>query len=309
MVSELDRRLVMLTVVIGTGRMGPGIAAACAKAGAEVRLLGRDAERAQRAARAARAFADGAEALIEAAPIERGAMDRADLVVETIVEDAEVKSELFHRIEEWLGDETILATNTSSFRISDLARAVAHPERFVGFHFLNPAQITPVVEVIPGRSTGGPTTDSLVDFSHRMGKTPLVVQRDIPGFIWNRLQFAMLRECVHLLDEGVADVNAIDAAVSDGLAPRWVTSGPLATADLGGIETFSVVASQLYPSLCNDTKPQVALAKRGERGERFYSWSEESEREVLSMRERNLKELLSTIERGRDAIRPPAGPA
>ena len=298
----------MIAVVIGTGRMGPGIAAACAKAGAEVHIIGRNAERTERAVEAARKLAGDAVPPIESGPIEPALMAGADLVVETIIEDADVKSELFRKIEEWIEDRTILATNTSSFRIGDLAQGVARPERFIGFHFLNPAQITAIVEVIPGPATDERTTAWLVDFGRRMGKTPLVVHRDVPGFIWNRLQCAMLRECLHLLDEGVADVESIDAAVSDGLAPRWIASGPLATADLGGIQLFSIVASRLYLSLCNDTKPQPALAERGRRGERFYHWTEQSEQDVGDLRQTNLKELLRMIERRRAAMPPPLEP-
>jgi 3-hydroxybutyryl-CoA dehydrogenase len=287
-------------VVIGTGLMAPGIAAACASTGASVRVVGRDPDRAAAAAAFAREHADSPA--ITSGPIEPPAVAAADLVVESIVEDLDAKTELFRRIEGWIPGETVVATNTSSLRIGDLAGALRRPQRFIGLHFLNPAHITTVVEVIPGPDTEQRTTVWLADFSRRMGKAPLVVRRDAPGFIWNRLQFALLRECLHLLEEGVADVEAIDAAVSDGLAPRWTASGPLATADLGGIRTFATVASELYPSLCNDVAPPQSFVARGERGERFYAWTADSERMVAHLREEHLRESRSVIEQRRGAM-------
>jgi 3-hydroxybutyryl-CoA dehydrogenase len=102
----------------------------------------------------------------------------------------------------------------------------------------------------------------------------------VPGFVWNRLQFALLRECLHLIDEGVADAATIDAAICEGLAPRWLASGPLATADLGGIHTFATIAEQLFPVLSAAREVTPALAAR----ERFYEWTPASEAAVAALR-------------------------
>jgi len=225
-------------VVVGTGAMAPGIAAACAAAGTSVTIAGRDEDRAA-------AAAEDAGDDVRASPIEPAAFAGCDLVIETVVEDITVKRDLLSRIEGWLDAGAIVAPNTSSLPVGSLASALEHPGRLAGFHFLNPAAVTAVVEIVPGPATAPATIELLVELAGRMEKLPLVLRRDYPGFIWNRLQMAMIRECVHLLDEGVADLAAIEAAVSDGLAPRWIAAGPLATSDLGGSATFRIVAEQL----------------------------------------------------------------
>jgi len=261
--------------------MAPGIATACSTAGAEVRLAGRDPERVADAARAASALAGVS---VTPMPLAPDTFFGGELAVETVVEDVEVKIELLQRIEGWLPQDAVLATNTSSFSIEVLARALARPGRFAGFHFLNPAHLTAVVEVVPGPATDQSTIDVLADLARWMGKTPLVLRRDVPGFIWNRLQFALIRECLHLLDEGVAHIASIDAAVSDGLAPRWLAGGPLATADLGGLDTFRRAAARLFPELAGGGEVSPALARRAAQGGSFYRWSEESRRAIETIR-------------------------
>lgn len=258
-------------IVIGTGRMAPGIAAACVKAGAAVTIVGRNAER---AAVAAGAAGDG----VVSAPLAKESMGVCDLVVETVVEDLELKKDLLGRIEPWLGHETVIATNTSSLAVDDLAAVLERPERFAALHFLNPAETTAVVEVVPGERTTGPTVARLVELCRRMDKLPLVLRRDYPGFIWNRLQMAVIRECLHLLNEGVADLEAIDAAVSDGLAPRWLAAGPLATSDLGGSSTFRIVASQLFPRLAAGSEVPDRL------GPGFYAWTDDTRAGIARLR-------------------------
>jgi 3-hydroxybutyryl-CoA dehydrogenase len=235
-----------------------------------VRIAGRDPRRAAAAvARAAEIGAPGAQA----APIGPGAFADADLVLETVVEDADVKRGLLARIEPWCPDAAVITTNTSSLTIAGLAGALARPGRFAGFHFLKPAHLTGVVEVIPGPDTDAAVTERLRAVARAMGKAPLVVRRDAPGFIWNRIQFAVLRECLHMLEAGIASAEDIDAAVSDGLAPRWVAAGPLATADLGGLRTFALVSRGLFPHLAAETEVPAALADRARQGRPFAPWT------------------------------------
>jgi len=244
--------------VIGSGRMAPGIAAACLDAGAEVTVAARDTGKAEAATKLAGEYHRAApDARIASAAIEPHAFEAADCVIETIAEDLDSKLELLGRIEPWLGPEAVLATNTSSFSITALAESLRRPHQFAGFHFLNPAHVTAVVEVIAGERTEPDALDELADLGRRMGKLPLIVRRDVPGFIWNRLQYAMLRECLHLLEEGVADIRSIDAAVSDGLAPRWLGAGPLATADLGGWPL-----SPRSPKSCSRSSPTPDRCRR-----------------------------------------------
>jgi 3-hydroxybutyryl-CoA dehydrogenase len=269
-------------VVVGTGAMAPEIAAACAAAGMPVRIAGRDAGRARAAAATADGYLGGGER-VEAAGIVPGAFAGADLVIETVVEDLAVKRDLLARLEPWCPPAAVIATNTSSLRIADLAGALADPARFGGLHFLKPAHLTAVVEVVPGPSTGEATVEALRRVAAAMGKAPLVVRADVPGFIWNRIQFAVLRECLHMLEAGVASAADIDAAVSDGLAPRWMAAGPLTTADLGGLSTFATVAGRLFPEL-SDAAAAPELARRAAAGEPFAPWARDAASAVAALR-------------------------
>lgn len=264
----------MRTVVVGTGSMGPEIAAAFAMAGFETQIAGRTAIGRDEAARRATVWAGGLP--VTTAPIDEPAFADVDLVVETIVEDLATKHELLRRIEPWCHPKAIIATNTSSLTIASLAEALASPGRFAGLHFLKPAHLTGVVEIIPGPATAPGTTEVLRDVAGQMGKAPLIARRDVPGFIWNRVQFAVLRECLHMLETGVASAEDIDAAVSDGLAPRWTAAGPLATADVGGLATFARICDLLFPHLANDDAAPAAIRESAERGEPLQPWTRDA---------------------------------
>jgi 3-hydroxybutyryl-CoA dehydrogenase len=266
--------------------MAPGIAAACVAAGASVVIVGRDPDRTGHAAR------EAGDA-VGAAPIAPEGFAGCDLVIETVREDLGLKRELLSQIEDWIEAGTLVATNTSSLPVEDLASALRRPERLAGMHFLNPADVTAVVEIVPGPATAPDTIEQLAELADRMDKTPLVLRRDCPGFIWNRLQMAMVRECIHLLEEGVADLATIDAAVSDGLAPRWVAAGPLATTDLGGSATFRLVADQLFRRLSSASAVSERL------GPGFYEWTEESVELVKALRQEALCANRALAERRR----------
>ncbi len=272
-----------VATVIGTGAMAPEIAAALAAAGLSVTIAGRSPERAAGACARARELAEGG-ARIAAATIGAEAFASAGLVVETIAEDGDAKRELLGRVSGWLAPGALVATNTSSLRVADLAGALARPEAFAGLHFLKPAHLTAVVEVIPGPRTAPATTEALVALAGRMAKAPLVVREDVPGFIWNRIQFAVLRECLHLLEAGVAGPDEIDAAVSDGLAPRWMAAGPLATADLGGLRTFALVSAQLFPELSAAREVPESLAAAARSGGALAAWTAEAGDGVAELR-------------------------
>jgi 3-hydroxybutyryl-CoA dehydrogenase len=276
-------------VVVGTGSMAPEIAACLAGAGTAVRIVGRDRGRATAAAETALGYLEG-PGEITAATIGAQELAEAALVVETIVEDLEAKRELLARVEGWCPSEALIVTNTSSLRIADLAGALRLPDRFAGLHFLKPGHLTGVVEVIPGPATDPATVEVLCRLAEQMGKAPLIVRADEPGFIWNRIQFAVLRECLHMLEAGIADAADIDAAVSDGLAPRWTAAGPLATADLGGLRTFAAVSAQLNPHLAANTGVSPELVARAESGEPFASWVREGGPAVAALRAQALRQ-------------------
>jgi len=288
--------------IVGTGRTATGIAAACAAAGAQVRVAGRSAERAGRVADAAAALAGRHVASAGLGP---AAFADADMVLETVVEDLATKRDVLGRVEAWATPVSILATNTSSLSLRELGARLARPEAFLGMHFLHPADLTAVVEVVRGPATSASAVARVCELAARMGKQPLVVQHDIPGFIWNRIQFAVLRECLHLLDEGIAGIEAIDAAVSDGLAPRWVGGGPFLTADLGGLGTFVRAAAQLFPTLASDREVPARLASREAHGDTFYAWDEASLARAVEFRRRLLADQRAHVEERR-SLTPPA---
>lgn len=276
-------------VVIGTGAMAPEIAACLAATGTSVAIAGRDAGRTRDAVAQARVHAGADDAPIAPAAIGREAFAEAALVVESITEDLDAKRALLAAVEPWCPDAAVIATNTSSLRISDLAEALHRPQRFAGLHFLKPAHLTGVVEVIPGPETDQPTVDVLRALAGQMGKAPLLVRADEPGFIWNRIQFAVLRECLHMLEAGIADAADIDAAVSDGLAPRWTAAGPLATADLGGLRTFALVSAQLNPHLASGAGVSEELTARADAGEPLAPWTRDGGPAVAALRAEALR--------------------
>ena len=291
----------MHAVVLGTGSMAPEIAAALAVAGGPVVVCGRSRERADAAARRAhgagrRRADDHGRRPGRSAPSPAPA-----LVVETVAEDLALKRELLARIEAWSPPEAILATNTSSLRIADIAAALARPGAL-----RRPAlpQAGP-----PDRGGGGGARPADRPGRRRrrwrrraeaMGKAPLVVRADVPGFIWNRIQFAVLRECLHMLEAGVADAADIDAAVSDGLAPRWMAAGPLATADLGGLAVFATISAQLFPHLADGHAAPAELTERAAEGRPFAPWTAGGGEAVAALRARALAMGREIAARRRD---------
>jgi 3-hydroxybutyryl-CoA dehydrogenase len=259
-------------VIVGTGRVAPGIAAALAAVGCDVAVAGRDEHHAAECAATAGAG-------VRSGALVPATFAGATLVVETVVEDLEVKQRLLETIEPWVGDGALIVSNTSSLPLDEVGALLRDRTRFAGLHFLHPAHLTRVVEIVAGTETAPRTIDTLLEFAARMDKRPIVVRRAVPGYVWNRLQMAMLRECLALVEEGVADAESVDAAVADGLAPRWLAAGPLATADAGGIATFHEVARQLFPSIASGVEPPELLTRARQSGG-LYDWTDD-ERDAL----------------------------
>ena len=253
-------RLPADVAVIGAGTMGPGIARIFAEAGASVRLTSRR-ETSLEAAR---------ERLGEAGVLLTTSLDEAvegvGLVVETIAEDVGAKCEVLARAEEMAAADAIVTTNTSSLRLEPLAAAVRMPERFAGLHFLNPPDLVEAVEIVSAEQSAPETIQTLTAWMRELGKAPIVVRRDVPGFVVNRLQYALLREAYALVDEGVCSFADVDRAVTHGLGARWAGIGPFETMDLAGLDVHAAVAENLWPELANTTEPSASIAEALERG-------------------------------------------
>lgn len=307
-------------VVVGAGTMGANVAGLFARAGCQVRLVDRTAElldrglellhAAQESLRAARLLtarnaAAARRRVVPCLSLEE-ACTGAQLVVEAISEDMAVKQETFRLLDEFCPARAVLASNTSGLSITALAEVTGRAGRVAGMHFWNPPHIVPLVEVVKGRRTSPATARLLMDVSRRLGKRPILVRRDIPGFVGNRLQFAVVREALHLLTAGVASAEDIDAAMSDGPGLRYGLLGPLRTADLGGLDVFLAISRYLFPQLSADQQPPSVLADlvaRGRLGAKsgkgLYDYSSGELGRVLSTRDRVLLEFLRVLQENR----------
>lgn len=227
------------------------------------------------------------------------ALTSADFVIESIVEDLSVKQTLWQTVEQFVGPDVILATNTSGLSPTAIQRTLTHPERFVVAHFWNPAQLMPLVEVVPGEQTDAATVTTTVALMTHIGKHAVPLQKEALGFVGNRIQLAVLREALHIIDDGIATPEAVDDIIKYSLGRRWSLVGPVASADLGGLDVFHNISAYLYADLANDTGTDPALAKKVaahqlglKTGQGFYNWTGTAGQEVVAQRDRDLLNLL-----------------
>ena len=261
-------------LVIGGGTMGTGIAARLVAAGVDtVVLVRREAAIAVAEAEVARRLSSLDKHHL-AGDQHRGQLTvqtgepalRFAMAVESVAEDPRVKRAALATAEGLVAPGGIVATNTSSLSLTELADALARPELFAGWHWFNPAELVPLVEVVGGPRTAPQTLDRLAAWSAAVGKEPVRVRWDVPGFVANRLQYALLREAYALVEAGVCDVTDIDRAVVSGLGARWAAIGPFASMDAAGLDVHEAVAARLFPELSNGTSVPRLLREARERG-------------------------------------------
>jgi 3-hydroxybutyryl-CoA dehydrogenase len=254
--------------VIGAGLMGHGIAQVFARAGHPVVLTDPDA--AVLGAAVARVDRNLREEGVDPAPvvariaIEPGleaAVAQADLVIEAAPEQLELKQQLFARVATAAPARAILASNTSVIPITSLGEGLAADarRRLVGTHWWNPPHLIPLVEVVRTAFTSDEVFDATVDWLAAVGKQPVRVMRDVPGFIGNRLQHALWREAIGLVEDGVCDAEAIDQVVKHSFGLRMPVLGPMENADLVGLPLTRVVHQLLFPALRNDVTASPLL--------------------------------------------------
>ncbi len=214
----------------------------------------------------------------------------ADLVVEAVNEDLALKQAIFAQLDRRLPADTILASSTSALPVDAIAANCVNPARIAVAHFANPPHLMPAVELVPGAATSKQTMQALTDFVASLGKTPVRLERDLPGHLFNRIQFAMLREAISLVAMGVATPEQIDNVVKNGIALRLAEEGPLEKMDLAGLELVHSVATFLYPHLNRSTTPDfladlIRAGRTGaESGEGFHTWTPDRVRDVLDRR-------------------------
>jgi 3-hydroxybutyryl-CoA dehydrogenase len=271
-------------LVVGAGQMGGGIAQVAAAAGCRVSLHdaapGATDKALETIAQSVSKLAEkGGPAPDEVLPRIEVAEDlvAADLMIEAVVEDAPVKEEIFRRADTVLPPDAVLASNTSSIPIGTLAAATERPEKVIGMHFFNPVPVLKLVEVVRARATSDETAEDVVAFAEELGKVPAEAN-DFPGFVSNRILMPFINEAVWALHGGVAEAEAIDTIAKLGFAHPM---GPLALADLIGLDTCVAIMEVLRDGLADDKyapcpllREHVAAGRLGRKsGEGFYSYA------------------------------------
>jgi 3-hydroxybutyryl-CoA dehydrogenase len=216
----------------------------------------------------------------------------AQFVIEAIFEKMDVKHDFWEKASAIVPEDAILTTNTSGLSITKIAQKVQRPERFAGMHWINPPHLIPLVEVIAGEKTDIALLDKVADLSRRVGKYPITVKRDVPGFVLNRIQFCILREAMHLVESGVASSEDVDNVMKYALGIRYACLGPFQVADFGGLDTFHNIASYLFADLCNDKEPQALLKNLYNEGsfgvkttKGFYDYSNGLDKQAIQKRD------------------------
>jgi 3-hydroxybutyryl-CoA dehydrogenase len=210
----------------------------------------------------------------------------SDFVIESIFEDLDAKVKLFDEIEAVVGAAVPIASNTSALPISALQRGRKHPERFIGTHWAEPCHLTRFMEVVRGEQTNDATADAAMELAKQAGKDPALVNKDVEGFIVNRMGYAIYREAFWLLENGVADVETIDRAFRNAICVFANIAGPFRWMDLSGIPAYAAVMKRLWPQLSTATEVPETMrrvvesgAKGISNGRGFYQYTpEEAER-------------------------------
>lgn len=295
-------------VIVGGGVMGGDIATMFAANGWNVDVMSpsaktREALPARIASGLAKLGAEtGAGKVATHAKLADIDWSRVRLVVEAALEDLPLKQKLFAEIEGLAGPDVPLTSNTSNFPIGEIGRDVKHRGRVLGLHFFMPAHLVPLVEVISADATDPQIATRMVDLMQQFGKAPIWVKKDVPGFVGNRLQHAMLREALYLIDTGVCDADAIDTAVRYGFGFRFIACGPIRQKEMSGWDTSFTVASALYPHLFkNDGPPRVLreMVDRGHVGMKakhgFWQWTDEEIAKEKAAIERRLQAGMAIL--------------
>ena len=283
--------------VVGAGLMGCGIASKFALAGFDVVVYDSNASALNHTKQNCHAvFLEmavanlidqselaAAQARVRVA-VSLAELSESALVIEAIVESISAKQSLYASLEAVLSDAAIIASSTSAIVPETLSEHLRRPGRFLVAHFWNPPHIIPLVEVVPTLKTEHGTVAATMDLLTSANCKPMLLRKAVPGFIGNRLQFAVLREALHLLQTGIADADTIDEVMKQSLGRRYRWIGPLEGADIGGLETFLAIGTQLLPHLAHsdeglDLLRQLLKEKHGGRrdGQGIYSWNAERE--------------------------------
>ena len=293
-------------VIVGTGTMAAGITAGFVAAGMPVTVLGRDAERAAVSLQAALALSSKVSepaaghraASIDDAP----SWDDVFWVIETVAEDLALKQRLFAWMDAAVPPGVPIGSNSSGYPISRIAEGLATRRRMFNAHYFMPAHVVPLVEVAMGTDSDAELGEAVCALYRRIGKKPVLVRRDIPGFLGNRIQHALMREALSLIDSGIASAEDVDTAVRYSFGFRYAAAGPILQKEISGWDSMARAAEEIYPSLSTATvlarcvADRVAVGHTGMKaGEGFRRWSPEevaAERMAYEARLRAAFEVL-----------------
>ncbi len=294
--------------------MGADVAIVFARGGARVTVVEPDAAKAARLPAHVRdglapiGRDAGADTLVVVRSLDEVDWDGAGLVVECIVEQLAPKQTLFAELVERAPREALLTSNSSGLPISRIADGLATRERMFGLHFFMPAHLVPLVEVVLGPDSDVARAGMLMTTMRRCGSVPVLVRKDLPGFLANRLQHALAREAFSMLEDGIASAEDIDAAVRFGFGFRFLAAGPILQREHAGLDIHCAAAATIYPSLCNDGEPAKVLRAQVEAGRigmkagaGFTDWPAERRDAERARYQRLLREGLDLL---RDELPP-----
>jgi len=292
--------------VVGAGEMGPGIALTFARYGHDVVLVDQqddiladamdDIDHFLELLDERELLADSREAIssrIEPTT-DFSSLGAVEYVTEAVTEDIDVKREVFRRLDETCDEGVVLASNTSSLDVDDIADATERPERVLVTHWMNPPWVVPVVEVVTGEGTSVETEGFVRSLLERLGKEPVVLSGVVPGYLINRMNFAIAREALHMMEMGIVNKEDVDTLFTEAFGPRYTLMGPVEMLDLFGHDTNLAISEYIFPSLSNAESPSPLLEERVEAGklgmktgEGFYTY-DATERETVEEIDREL---------------------
>ena len=261
--------------VIGTGTMGPGMGAVLERAGIQVALYD-VSEEALEKARAGVELARGVLERLGTGQNEAGdirfetdlaaSLEGADFVLEAIPEKLELKQDVFAEIEQHVADDAVLSSNTSGIPITKIAAKLDHPERVIGMHWSNPPHLIPMIEVIQGERTNEATIAAAQGLIERIGYRASQLNKEVPGFVENRVLYAIMRECLALVDEGVIDAEELDLNVKWGMGYKLAVIPPMQLLDVAGLDIYESVANYLNSDLSTESGVSETITKLTQQG-------------------------------------------
>lgn len=226
----------------------------------------------------------------------------ADFVAENLAENLDIKDEFYKEISSLCQEDCIITTNTSGLSINRLSKNVNKPERFVGMHWFNPPHLVPLIEIIKSDKTSEDIAKTIYDLALTINKKPVIVNKDVLGFAANRIQLAILRESLDMVEKGIISKEGIDDVMKYGLGFRYACLGPLEVVDLGGIDIFYHIGEYLYPDLCDSKEVSSLLKEHFDNNELgvktckgFYDYSNGKDKEKIEERDKKFLSVYNAL--------------